>query len=674
MSSEFRDQSSEFDRLVHRRAQRYWILIAVCCVVFLFAHGISAQKQYSIAEIQGDKNISPHERESASVNGVVTARTRTGFFLQTPDDKVDANPATSEGIFVFTNKPPPADISPGNNVSITGTVEEYRPRNSQDSMSVTEISLRLGQDTIKVVSKGNALPKPSVLTTADFAPNTIDELEKYEGMRVAVPEMTVVASTGGRVDVKTASAVSDGVFFGVVKGIPRPYREPGLDIRDYLSTPNNDKLKKDVPKLQIFDANPEVIRVDSNEQDWKPAGPPSLMTALEFAAGLTGPGVINAPSLAALANLTGVLHYTNGRYTIFLDYDKKLAASSTIKPNPLPVPTDRQFSIAGMNLENFFDDQDDPAIKEDVVAPEAFQKRLKKISMAVRDHLQMPDVIGTVEVENLATLKRLAEKINLDAVAAGKPNPKYEAYLVEGNDGRGIDVGFLVKSSRVKVLETKQFGKDDKFKHPGSGEDEFLNDRPPLMLRASIDDAKTGRPFEFTLIVNHLKSLLGYNDPKQMENVRMKKRLQAEFLAKYVQDRLKVNPNERIALLGDFNAFQFNDGVMDVIGTIKGKPAAKDEVLMPSDDLLNPDLTDLVDVINPKERYSYAFDGNAQVLDHILISDAFKKYIRGFGFARVNADYPESMRNDDTRVERYSDHDPAIAIFSLDAPPAPKSQ
>jgi hypothetical protein len=133
-----------------------------------------------------------------------------------------------------------------------------------------------------------------------------------------------------------------------------------------------------------------------------------------------------------------------------------------------------------------------------------------------------------------------------------------------------------------------------------------------------------------------------------------------------VQERLKANPTERIALLGDFNAFQFNDGVMDVVGTIKGKPAAKDEILMASDDLLNPDLVDLVDAINVKERYSYAYDGNAQAIDHIIISDAFTKSIKGFGYARVNADFPEAFRNDDSRVERYSDHDPAVAFFSVD--------
>jgi hypothetical protein len=319
-----------------------------------------------------------------------------------------------------------------------------------------------------------------------------------------------------------------------------------------------------------------------------------------------------------------------------------------------------------MNLENFFDDKDDPDIKEDVLTPEAFARRLRKVSMAIRDYLQNPDVIGVVEVENLATLKRLAERINSDAVAAGKPDPKYVAYLEDGNDGRGIDNGFLVKTSRVKAIEIRQFGKGDKYKNPDTGEDNFLNDRPPLMLRVAIDDAKTGKPFEFIVIVNHLKSFLGYSDPKQMANVRMKKRLQAEFLARFVQERLKSDRNEMIALVGDFNAFQFNDGVMDIVGTIKGKPASKDEVLMPSDDLLDTDLTDLVDVIKPSEKYSYTFDGNAQAIDHFIISPAFVNHVKGFGYARLNADFPEMLRNDDSRVERYSDHDPAIAFFSLD--------
>jgi uncharacterized protein len=146
----------------------------------------------------------------------------------------------------------------------------------------------------------------------------------------------------------------------------------------------------------------------------------------------------------------------------------------------------------------------------------------------------------------------------------------------------------------------------------------------------------------------------------------MKKKLQAEFLAKYVAERLKADANERIVLVGDFNAFQFNDGIMDVLGTIKGAPAGKDAVPVASDDLLNPDLTNLVDLIKPEQRYSYSFDGNAQVLDHFLVSPAMKNHINGFGYARLNADFPEIYRNDATRVERFSDHDAAVAFFTFD--------
>ncbi|MBA3786434.1 MAG: nuclease, partial [Acidobacteria bacterium] len=368
--------------------------------------------------------------------------------------------------------------------------------------------------------------------------------------------------------------------------------------------------------------------------------------------------------------LTGVLHYAYRAYSILVDADNKPAVSNLVKAQPLPAPGDHQFSIAAMNVERLFDDEDDPNIKEPIITSEGFEKRLKKISLAIRSFLQMPDIIGTVEMENLTVLKKLAERVNKDAEASGKPNPKYEAYLVEGNDIGGIDSGFLVKSSRVEVLETKQFGKVEKFENPVSKDDVSLNDRPPFMLRAAIKDQKTNRPLEVTVIINHLKSLRGYNDEKDAPFVRMKKKLQAEFLARFVAERLKANPNERIALVGDFNAFQFNDGIMDVIGTIKGTPAVKDSVFTASEDLLNPDLTNLVDLIKPEQRYSYSFDGNAQILDHFLVSEAFKKHLAGFGYARINADFPETYRNDDTRVERFSDHDAAIAYFTFDEKPA----
>lgn len=626
-------------------------LVTFLCV--LFSSALFGQKEMTIAEVQGTGDKSPSVEQKVKLTGVVTARTRTGFFLQTPDDKVDSNKNTSEGIFVFTRTDPPAEADVANIVSVTGTVEEFKRENDVLATTITELSMRKDRDEIKIISAGNTLPKPIALTANDFISNTVDSLEKYEGMRVHLDEMTVSGPTGGRVDVKTFSARSDGTFWGVVKPMPRPFRQPGRDIREFASIADLDLFKKSYPKAAIFDSNPDVIRVDCSEQV------PGLTQKM-------APPTCELPAMADVKGLVGVLHYGYGKYTVLPDVANRPSMTTVTKANPLPPATDRQFVVAGMNIENFFDDQDDPGIREDVVEKEAFDRRLEKISRAIRDFMQMPDVIGVVEAENINAVKRLASKINADAIAAGKPDPKYEAFLVEGNDGRGIDNGVLVKTSRTKVIEIKQLGKDEKYKNPLTKEEAFLNDRPPLMLRASIEDARAGKPFEFTVIVNHLKSYSGYNDPKQMENVRLKKKLQSEFLAKLVQSRQKADPKERIVLIGDFNSYQFSDGILDQIGTIIGKPSGNDALLMPSDDLVNPDLIDLVNAIAEPQRYSFIFDGNAQVLDHMIITENMRKHTRGFGYARLNADYPESYRGDAARQERFSDHDPAVAFFTID--------
>ncbi len=619
-------------------------IIGLFGILLLFAVGATAQRSRTISEIQGDKDISPYVREVVRVTGIVTARTRNGFFIQNPDDKADDNPKTSEAIYIFTKTEPGGEATVGNLVTVSGEVKEF---GDSSSLTITEISMQKGRDLIAVESKNNPLPKPIVLTMEDFKNPAVNQLERYEGMRVTIPEISVVAPTDkrGSLDEVNGTAESSGAFYGVMPGLPRPFREPGLDVLSYLLMPekDKDKLKRDFPKIALFDHNPERIRIESMGQ--------------------LGGQAIDVTTGATVKNLTGVVDYIYRAYALRLDPDNKPEVSGLKVASALPSPKENQLSIASMNIERFFDDEDDPDVKEPIITREGFDRRLTKISRAIRLYLKTPDVIGMVEAENLSALKRLAERINKDAEAAGAENPKYDAYLVEGNDFGGIDSGFLVKTSRVEVLETKQFGKDDEFKNPVSKDDVHLNDRPPFLLRASVKNGTT--PFEFTVIVNHLKSFRGYDDDKDAPFVRMKKKLQAEFLAKFVNERQKANPNERIALIGDFNFYQFNDGIMDVIGTIKGTPAAKDAVMIPTDDLVESDLVNLVDLIDPKTCYSYVFDGNGQVLDHFIVNAPFRKIVAGFGFAHLNADFPEVYRNDPNRVERFSDHDSSMAIFNI---------
>ncbi len=607
----------------------------------LFGGFVAAQKDRSIHDIQGEGNLSPFTEQIVRVSGIVTARIRSGFFLQTPDDKIDNNPKTSEGVFVFTKTEPPAQATIGNLVTMTGKVTEFRYK-TDNGLMTTEISFFKDKDTITVDSKANPLPKPVAITIDDFKSNKVDQLERFEGMRVSIDALMAVSPTGGKVDEKKAISESDGLFYAVLKGIPRPFREVGLGYFDVIE--NRDELKKNHPKTPVFDENPESFRVDTAAQ--------------------LGSQPVEVTSMAEVKGIVGVVHYDYKKYAILKDVDCKPIVSGLIKAKSLPPLTDGQFSIAAMNIERFFDDTDAPETQEPIVTPDAFQLRMTKISMAVRLYLQTPDVVATIETENLAALKRLAEKINADAVAAGKSDPKYDAFLAEGNDIGGIDSGFLVKTSRVKVIETKQFGKAEMYKRP-DGKDELLNDRPPLMLRASIENLASGKPVTFTVIVNHLKSFRGIDDPKDGARVRLKKKLQAEFLAKLVNERQKNDPNEKILLVGDFNAFQFNDGLVDVIGTIKGSPTPADQLMVPTEDLVNPDLIDLVDFIDASQRYSYSFGGNAQTIDHFLLNPALKKNLLAFGFARLNADFPESYRGNINRVERFSDHDSAIGYFNL---------
>ncbi|MEJ7701059.1 MAG: Calx-beta domain-containing protein [Pyrinomonadaceae bacterium] len=613
-----------------------------------------------INQIQGTGTTSPLAGTSVTTTGIVTARISSGFFIQTPDANVDANSETSEGIFVFTSSPPPADAAVGNLVQVTATVTEFIPSQEPGSAPLTELTFA----TTSLLSTGNQLPAPIVLTAAETTDasetsNPLDTLEEYEGMRVQVNSLTVVSPTGGNVNESNATATSNGLFFGVVTGVPRPFREPGIELNDPVPAP----MPVNVPR---FDTNPERLRIVSNAQPGAP--------------------IIDVTTDATVTNLIGVLHYAFRTYTIFPDPSPAPSVSGNISAIPVPAPAAADFTVASFNLERFFDTVNDPGIGEPVLTQAAFGNRLNKASLAIRNILQTPDVLGVIELENLATLQTLAAKINADAIAAGQPNPNYTAYLQEGNDVGGIDVGFLVKSAKITVINVTQFGKDSTYINPNDGTSDLLNDRPPLRLQATVQDVNN-QPFAFTVIVNHLRSLSGVDDPTpsgtgtEGGRVRAKRRAQAEYLANLAQGCQTGNTTvcpgttatERLILVGDFNAFQFNDGFVDSIGTIRGAPTPPDQVVLPSSDLVSPNLINLVDPmpfaqITTNQAYSFLFDGNAQVLDHILITQNLLSRFKDFQYARLNADFPEIFRNDPNRPERISDHDAPVAYFSLLAP------
>ena len=606
-----------------------------------------------IHQIQGNGLLSPVNGQVVITEGIVTAlKFNNGFFLQAADAEVDADPATSQGIFVFTGTAPPASAAIGNRVRVTGTVTEFTPGSDLNQLPITE----LVSPTIVLLGSGNPLPAPVVLAASEAnASATPGTLERYEGMRVSVAEATVVEGSGGNITESSATSTTTGVFQMVLSGVARPFREPGIGVMDVMPIPAG----KTPP---YFDTNQERLMVRSRGQ----VGATPL--ALDVGTTITG--------------MVGVLDYFGGTWAMLPDPGTAPGVSGGMTPIAIADQGVDEVTIGGFNLLRFFDEIND-ANGAPTLTAAALDKRLTKTSLAICDYVKAPDILGVVEVENLRVLGLLAERINSTCARA----PAYQPYLVQGNDPGGINVGFLVSSRaagatvatpRVEVLEVVQYGKTTPFANPDNST-ALLNDRPPLMLRAIVRSAN-GASYPVTVFTNHLRSLNGIDDtspgssgwPTEGDRVRNKRAQQAAFLAALVDSRQQANPAEKIVLVGDFNAFEFNDGYTDVMGIIRGDQVPANEVITW---VASPVATPLIDgselIADASERYSYVFEGSAQTLDHVVLNEALvlDPAVRAVRIEhpRINADFGVHHFGVAGTAVRVSDHDPVRLAISLSA-------
>jgi hypothetical protein len=160
----------------------------------------------------------------------------------------------------------------------------------------------------------------------------------------------------------------------------------------------------------------------------------------------------------------------------------------------------------------------------------------------------------------------------------------------------------------------------------------------------------------------HLRSLIGI-EGSTAGFVRNKRHQQAISIANMVQD-LQTAGN--LVVLGDFNAFQFTDGYVDVFNQIAGLPSLGAQ--FPPLNIVAPPLSDQLQSLPASERYSYVFEGSAQALDHCLTSSFNGLTINGMQYARGNADFPEAYELSLENPLSASDHDGLVLFLESEFP------
>ncbi len=362
------------------------------------------------------------------------------------------------------------------------------------------------------------------------------------------------------------------------------------------------------PGVPVWDGNPELFELDPDKL------------------GLANEAWVPGTTFTA----TGVLGYEFSGYEL---WPTELSATTAAPALPYAVRerAEGEVSVASLNMLNFDRDASSYGTKRD------------KLSQYILDVLRAPDIIGVQEVFSLAALEGLSAEIARD-----DPDVRYRAYLEVGNRDPGINVAFLVRSG-VTVQAVTQHGKSETYLNPSTNMQDLLHDRPPLRLDAAVGG------LEFSVVVVHNRSLISIETAR----VQAKRLAQAQSVARLAQSL----QDRKLIVVGDFNAFQFTDGYVDVIGQISGNVTASENISS-GPDLVDPNLTNLIERVPAAQRYSYSFRNSAQVLDHALVNEQMLPSVVGMGYARGNVDAPAREENNIDSPLRASDHDGFVVWLS----------
>jgi predicted extracellular nuclease len=277
-------------------------------------------------------------------------------------------------------------------------------------------------------------------------------------------------------------------------------------------------------------------------------------------------------------------------------------------------------SILSQNMNRLFDNVGNGS--ERVETTTRYRQRIKITAAKILQDYDSPDIIAFQEVENISVLRDIADRVR------NSGGPDYRAFLLEGNDQSGIDVGYLVDVT-LNVKQAGQLFKNTRFQ-PGQSP---LFSRPPLLIEVCNQDC-------LTLVNVHLRSMRGLRSAKKGERVARKRIAQAEHLASWVDQFQDRNSDKFLLITGDLNALQPADKYTDIVGILIGNPDNTGKRYTGRDEIKN-DLSNLIELIHPDRRFSYIYKGRKQVLDYMLASKNFSPRLRSIRFGSVDRNFSD---------------------------------
>lgn len=565
-------------------------------------------------DIQERAHLSPLNGRSVSgVTGVVTATRSNGFWMQDPAP--DSAPSTSEGIFVFTSSAPTVNVA--DSVTVGGTVVEYRAGGTSGTtnLTVTEIAV----PSVTVTGSGAALPAATLVGSGGRVPPSavIDDDANGDVERSGTYSATVdgidfwESMEGMRVRLDNAAVVGPRSTFNELPVVPA-----GSGVR----------TSRGGIAIGATDFNPERVILDDGL-----AAVPSAQVG-DTLSGST----------------TGVLDYSFGNFKL-LPTSTPTVSSGNLSAETTTPQGAGQLAVGTFNVENL--DPADPQSKFDALA-DTIVTNLRSPDLLVLEEVQDND--GPTNSTTVAADQTLNELASAVSAAGGPAYSWRQISPVDDQDGGepggNIRVAFLYRTDRGLAFVDRPGGTaTNATSVTGSGASTALTYSPGRIQPTNSAWASSRKPLagEFTwngqrlfVVANHFNSkggddpLFGRFQPPSRSS-ESKRHSQANLVRGFVDSLLAADTNANVVVAGDINDFEFSQTADILVGT--GGQA----------------MTDLPRTLAQAERYTYVYEGNSQVLDHILLSRTLSTY--AYDIVHVNAEFTTQV----------SDHDPQVARLTF---------